>query len=173
MDFGSRITMEGCDVDFLDRLPSHLRFIGNFFLSHGIILGNNLRQLIEIERFITGNRGIKELHTHDFFQGLVAHCGELLQTEVSGQWKMVTSKASAIYSKDRHFPAIVDRSGQEYEFSAAVEHQLVYLLNPELNWDKMDGLYYAMQFQLVKKVDWLPVKKIDSWFFPPLDEAVE
>lgn len=165
--------MQGCDSNFLDEISLHLLFIKQFFLNRGITLNNSFEQLTEIEAFIADNQQEAELHTRDFFQGLVAYCGELLRAELSGQWEMVTSSATTTYPENRYFPAIVDENGQEYEFSAVVEHQLAYLLNPALNWDKMDGLYYAMRFQLARKLNWLPVKKIDSWFFPPLNEAVE
>jgi hypothetical protein len=57
---------------------------------------------------------------------------------------MIKSAPCLDYPKTRYFPVIVDAENQTYSFSASVEWQLAYLLDPELEWEKMNGLYCAM-----------------------------
>jgi hypothetical protein len=133
--------MEGCDPDFLDKLPTHLAFIKNFFQRQGVTLDGTVAQLQYIEELIIAKREISEIHTSAFLQGLIAYCGELICIDTPGNWQLVVNKADAFYAKDRYFPVIADNEGRRCDFAAKVEWQLAYLLNPDLRWDKMRGLY--------------------------------
>jgi hypothetical protein len=137
---------EGCDADFLDKLSVHLGFNKELFLQNGVELDGSFEQLKEVEKLIKNHRELADWHTRNFYQGLVAYCGELLRHKIPGEWSMIKSAPCLDYPKTRYFPVIVDAENQTYSFSASVEWQLAYLLDPGLNWDKMDGLYYAVLF---------------------------
>ena len=138
------ISSEGCDADFLEKLSTLLAFNNEVFSKSGLELNGSFEQLTEIEKLIKNNRKLASWHTRDFYQGLVAYCGELLRHKIPGGWGMIESAPHHNYPRTRYFPVIVDAKGQTYSFSASVEAELAYLLDPDLNWDKMDGLYYAV-----------------------------
>jgi len=140
------IISEGCDANFLDKLSTHLAFNKDFFLKNGLKLDGSLKQLHEVEKLIRNHRELANWHTRDFYQGLVAYCGELLRCKIPGEWGMREAAPYSNYPKTRYFPIIIDAEGRTYSFSASVEAELAYLLDPDLNWDKMDGLYYTMLF---------------------------
>ncbi|MFD1470081.1 hypothetical protein ACFQ48_17765 [Hymenobacter caeli] len=145
--FGRTILAEGCDADFLEKLPAHLAFSKGLLLAHGLEVNGTLEQLAEIEKLIAAHREAAGWHTRDFFQGLVAYCGELLRSRIAGSWGMEESGPCHDYPKSRYFPVIIGPKNQTYDFSADIESELSYLLEPGLNWDKMDGLYYAMKYR--------------------------
>lgn len=147
LDGSFSIVSEGCDSSFLDKLSVHLAYNKKFFSKNELELNNTLEQLLDIEKLIVAHRKLAEWHTRDFYQGLVAYCGELLRHKIPGKWGMIESVPYRNYPKTRYFPIIVDNKGQSYSFSASIEVELAYLLDPNLKWDKMDGLYYAVLFR--------------------------
>jgi hypothetical protein len=85
LDGSYSIIAEGCDADFLDKLPTHLAFNKEFFLRNGVELDGSFEQLKEVEKLIKNHRELADWHTRNFYQGLVAYCGELLRHKIPGE----------------------------------------------------------------------------------------
>lgn len=163
-DGSTTIRSNGYSLDFVAHIAAHLTYLTHTLAPATSFLDLSMESIERLDELLTHRKKEFPSLPNELIISTVAYCGEVLRTQVGGEWFLYVSPADK-YGGERYFPAIQSAEGEHIEFAGFVES--------EFERSTEFSLYSYLLYLTLPKI---PVQEWESHplgddLFPPLEKA--
>lgn len=163
-DGSTTIRSNGYSLDFVAHIAAHLTYLTHTLAPASSLLDLSMESVARLDELLTHRKKESPSLPDELIISTVAYCGEVLRTQVGGEWFLYVSPADK-YGGERYFPAIQSAEGKHIEFYGIVEREFERSTSFRLH----SHLYVLL----------LPEIPVQQWethllgddLFPPLEKA--
>jgi hypothetical protein len=169
-DGSTTIRSNGYSLDFVAHLAAHLAYLRHTLAPATSFLDLSMESVARLDVLLTYRQKEATSLPDELIRSTVAYCGEVLRTQLGGEWFFYVSPADK-YGGERYFPAIQSAEGKHIEFYGFVEREF----------ERFREFGRFTEFSLYSSILFLTLPKIlvQEWeshplgddLFPPLEKA--
>ena len=155
----------GYSLDFVSHIAAHLTYLTHTLAPATSFLDLSMESIERLDELLTQRKKESLSLPDELIISTVAYCGEVLRTQVGGEWFLYVSPADK-YGGERYFPAIQSAEGKQIDFYGIVQ----------MEFQRSTSFRLHSRLYVLLLLSEIPVQKwehhlLGDDMFPPLEKA--